>query len=72
MVEHETHLAYTKKGHDEEVYLLKQAIKSLEDDKDLKSKHIGQRSLCTDSLKSDLEMMGRRLDKQVEVDQAIE
>lgn len=63
---------YIRKQNAEQELLLKQAIKSLEEDKELKAKHIGALTLEVDKLKLEVQKMEFRLDKQVEVDQQIE
>jgi predicted RNase H-like nuclease (RuvC/YqgF family) len=65
-------LEYIKKNNSETECLMKQAIRSLEEDKELKTNHIGQLTIEIEKLTSDLGRMGLRLDKQVEVDQEIE
>jgi uncharacterized protein (DUF342 family) len=67
-IENDKHVVYLKHQHREGQDLLQQAIKSLEEDKELKNKHIGTLALENDSLKEDVYQLELRLDKQVEVD----
>lgn len=71
-VENERHIEYLRKQSQEKENLLKQAIRSLEEDKDLKVTHIGSLSLQVENLETELKKMELRLDKQVEMDQEIE